>query len=92
MPYDDIPPAAIVYTFTVDLNCALVDDLELFDADAKAGGIQMLDFLDRVITDVKRDGESLGPKVRGHGIPYPELKKIFVAVGTAMKEANNAGN
>ncbi len=30
--------------------------------------------------------------VRGKGIPYDGLKRIFAAVGQAMKEANNAGN
>jgi hypothetical protein len=30
--------------------------------------------------------------VRGHGVPYPELKKVFEQVGAAMREQNNAKN
>jgi hypothetical protein len=65
----------------------------------------MLDFLDRVVTKVTLRGETLVTRiptenggveervegVRGKGIAYPALKKIFEAVGAAMKDMN-AGN
>lgn len=97
MPYDNIPaenaPALPpVWDFTVDMERATIDDLEIFDPEVKTGTGVMLEFLDRVVINVKRDGESLGSKVRGHGIPYPELRKIFEQVGAAMREQNHAKN
>ena len=70
------------YTFTIDLWNADADDLELFDTQNPAGVKQQLDFIDRAVAG----------GVRGKGIPYPVLRKIFQQVGEAMKEANNAGN
>jgi hypothetical protein len=82
-----------------------IDDLDMFDAESKTGNKQMLDFLDRVVTKVTLRGETLITRiptedggveervegVRGKGIAYPALKKIFEAVGAAMKDMN-AGN
>jgi hypothetical protein len=70
------------YKFQVDLWQADVDDLALFDTENPGGGKQTLDFLDRVVVG----------GVRGKGIPYPVLKKLFQQIGDAMKEANSAGN
>jgi hypothetical protein len=97
MPYDNVPaenaPALPpTWEFTVDLTHATIDDLDLFDASTQTSNRQMLDYLDRIIADVQRNGESLGPGVRGKGVPYLRLKAIFEAVGAAMKEANNPGN
>ena len=92
VPTETAPALPPVWEFAVDLNHATIDDLVIFDPDTKTGTGMMLEFLDRVVTNVKRDGESLGPKVRGHGVPYPELKKVFEQVGAAMREQNNAKN
>jgi hypothetical protein len=97
MPYDNVPtdnaPALPpTWEFTVDLSRATIDDLDLFDASTQTSNKEMLDYLDRIIKDVQRNGESLGPGVRGKGVPYLRLKSIFEAVGAAMKEANNPGN
>jgi hypothetical protein len=92
IPAENAPALAPVWAFTVDMERATIDDLEIFDPEVKTGTGVMLEFLDRVVTNVKRDDESLGPKVRGHGIPYPELRKVFEQVGAAMREQNNAKN
>ena len=100
MPYDEIPaenaPALPIradeWTFKFSLDAATIDDLDLFDASTQTSNKEMLDYLDRIIKDVQRNGESLGPGVRGKGVPYLRLKSIFEAVGAAMKEANNPGN
>ena len=120
-----IPAQPGEYIFTVDITGnlpdgsprATIDDLDMFDAEAKVGNRQMLDFLDRVVTKVVFRGEALVTRktvkepyeedgktkererveesvegVRGKNIPYGAIKRIFEAVGAAMKEANNAGN
>src|SRR5581483_356463 len=117
MPYEKVPaenaPAIPAqpgeYIFTVDITGnlpdgsprATIDDLDMFDAEAKVGNRHMLDFLDRVVTKVVFRGETLVTRktvkdgddervtetpegVRGKGIPYAAIKRIFEAVGTAM--------
>ncbi len=87
---------------------ATIDDLDMFDAETKTSNKQMLDFLDRVVTRVTlrgeqlfshvpagEDGSEIGLRaegVRGKNIAYPALKRIFEAVGAAMKEQNDAKN
>jgi len=118
MAYDNIPaenapalpPRVDEYTFTVDLDGfhpdgnprATIDDLALFDAKGTVGNIEMLDFLDRVVTRVELRGVPLVTRaadgaeqlegVRGKNVPFRALRRIFAAVGEAMKDANNPGN
>lgn len=93
MAYDNVPeenaPALPPqrYEYDVDPDKMTIDDLDMFDSSAATGNRQMLDFLDRVVADVKIDGQSTGPGVRGKAIPYPKLKDIFEAVGATMKDA-----
>ena len=97
MPYDEIPtenaPALPVradeWTFKFSLDAATIDDLDLFSAENSTSNKQMLDFLDRVVTDVAVQGESQGAGVRGKGVPYACLKRLMEGVGAAMKDAND---
>lgn len=104
MPYDNVPaenepalaPRPDEYTFTFDITGmhpdgkprSTIDDLDMFDVENKTGNKQMLDYLDRIVTDVKIKGESTGPKVRGKGIPYACLKQLMTGVGETIKAAN----
>jgi hypothetical protein len=101
MPYENTPtenaPALRAqqpadFAYTLDLMRADVDDMDLFDSEAGKGTKAMLDFLDRVVTDVKLRGDSLGAGVRGKGIPLPFLRDLMTQVGDALKESQNAKN
>jgi hypothetical protein len=108
MPYENVPtenaPAIPArsdeYTFSFDITgihpdgkpYSTIDDLDMFDADSKTGNRKMLDYLDRIVTDVKIKGESTGPKVRGKGIPYACLKDLMAGVGKTIQAANDTKN
>jgi hypothetical protein len=108
MPYEDvptenarpIPPRADEFTFTFNITdihpdgkpYSTIDDLDLFSAETQTSNTRLLDYLDRIVTDVKIKGESTGPGVRGKGIPYPCLKRLMTGVGETIKRANDAGN
>jgi hypothetical protein len=62
----------------------------MFSPESKTTNKQMLDYLDRIVTDVKIKGESTGPKVRGKGIPYACLKQLMAGVGETIKQANES--
>lgn len=101
MPYetDVIPEKAArpirphdlsAYDFDVDLWLADVDDLMLFDPENPAGNVKTVAFLDRVITQVRVNGEALdGPGVTGKHLPWPVTRKIFEQVTATMKELNS---
>ena len=75
MPYENpptenapaLPIRADEWTFKFSLDAATIDDLDLFSAENSTSNKQMLDFLDRVVTDVAVQGESQGAGVRGKG-------------------------
>lgn len=102
MPYDNVPeenarpirPRDLdAYDFDVDLWLADVDDLRLFDRENPAGNVKVVYFLDRVITQVRINGEPLdGAGVTGKHIPWPVARKIFDQVGEHMKEASAPKN
>ena len=97
MPYENpptenapaLPVRADEWTFKFSLDAATIDDLDLFSPENNTSNKQMLDFLDRVVTDVAVQGESQGAGVRGKGVPYACLKRLMEGVGAAMKDAND---
>ena len=114
MPYDDIPtenapalaPRVDEYQFTVDIHGTLpdgtprstIDDLDIFSPDGGATNTKLLDYLDRVVVEVRCRGEIFTTAdgrvegVRGKRIPFAVLKRLMQAVDAAMKQASNAGN
>jgi hypothetical protein len=92
IPTENTPPLPVRdtdWTFRFSLDKATIDDLDLFSAENSTSNKQMLDFLDRVVTDVAVHGESQGAGVRGKGVPYTCLKRLMEGVGAAMKDANS---
>lgn len=99
MPYTDAAAAPVGealpdydldnYTFRVELWRAKIRDLRMFDPENPVGNIKMLDFVARVIRDIRAGGQAVEDVEE---LPYPVLSKIFQAIGEAMKAANNAGN
>jgi hypothetical protein len=108
MPYENVPtenaPAIPArpdeYQFRFQITgihpdgkpYSTIDDLDMFSPESKTTNTQMLDYLDRIVTDVRIKGESTGPKVRGKGIPYECLKQLMAGVGETIKQANESGN
>ena len=80
------------YKFDIDLWLADADDLELFDLESPAGGKRNFEFLHKIITNTIIRGESKGPGLCGHGVPYPVVKHLFEQVGEELKRLNNAKN
>lgn len=114
MPYDNVPetnapalPSRVDdYAFAVDIHGTLpdgtprstIDDLDIFSPDGGATNTKLLDYLDRVVVEVRYRGEVLTTVdgrvegVRGKRIPFAVLKRLMQAVDAAMKQAGNAGN
>ena len=83
-----LPPAA---DGTPGKRRATIDDLELFSVEG-ADNKRMLDFLDRVITDVQLRGRSLGPGARGHDLPLECFNVLMNDVGEKFKALFNPKN
>ena len=108
IPTENAPalePQPDEYTFTFTFNGRLppnedgtpgkrrtsLDDLELFSTEG-ADNKRMLDFLDRVITDVQLRGRSLGPGVRKHDLPHECFQSLMKGVGEQLKAIYNPKN